>query len=148
MIKHLEPRSVILVHGEKHKMDVMADVIRETLKIPCFYPANHEDLYINVVPEEKSYPIGLDEKLMGIDFSSGIRIPMIIKKNGDGTLGSNMKLAKEFFVDVLETQASKPVPNDTQAMQEENKTSHADSKVVCYKIVPHKISRRSTNAYR
>lgn len=104
MIKHLEPRSVILVHGEKQKMDVMADVIRETLKIPCFYPANHEDLYINVTPEEKSYPIGIDEKLMSIDFSAGIRLPMVLKKNGDGSQGSNMKLAKEFLVDVYENQ--------------------------------------------
>lgn len=80
MIKHAEPHNVVLVHGEKHKMEVMADVIRETLKIPCFYPANHEDLYINVTPEEKSYPIGLDERLLSIDFSSGIKIPMILRK--------------------------------------------------------------------
>ena len=69
LIKHAEPDNVVLVHGEKVKMEVIAEVIKETLKIPCFFPANFESLYIDVKAEEKSYPIGIDEKLLSIDYS-------------------------------------------------------------------------------
>ncbi|KAJ7530618.1 hypothetical protein O6H91_14G010800 [Diphasiastrum complanatum] len=42
LVRHVDPRHVILVHGEKPKMATLKNRIMTELKIPCFYPANHE----------------------------------------------------------------------------------------------------------
>jgi len=57
LIKHCEPQNVCLVHGEKGKMEVFTEVVKETLKIPCYYPANFEDLILDVVPEDRPFQI-------------------------------------------------------------------------------------------
>ncbi|GJP53268.1 hypothetical protein CLOM_g12440 [Closterium sp. NIES-68] len=42
LIRHLAPRHVILVHGERAKMAQLRDKISSQMGIPCFTPANHE----------------------------------------------------------------------------------------------------------
>jgi integrator complex subunit 11 len=66
LIKHVEPQNVCLVHGEKGKMEIFTEVVKETLKIPCYYPANFEDLWLEVVPEDKPFPISLDERILSL----------------------------------------------------------------------------------
>ena len=45
LIRHLEPKNVIFVHGEKFKMVELSKVVLETTKIPVYYPANFERLH-------------------------------------------------------------------------------------------------------
>jgi len=42
MIRHLEPKNVIFVHGEKGKMVELGKVVVETTGLPVYYPANFE----------------------------------------------------------------------------------------------------------
>ncbi|CAM6102771.1 unnamed protein product [Calypogeia fissa] len=44
LVKHVNPRNVVLVHGEKPKMATLKARITSDLGIPCFDPANHETL--------------------------------------------------------------------------------------------------------
>ncbi len=37
----------MLVHGEKSKMMILSDVIKENLNLPCFCPANFETVKIS-----------------------------------------------------------------------------------------------------
>ena len=152
LIKHAQPESVVLVHGEKNKMEVISEVIRETLKIRCYYPANHEDLYITVKPEEKMYPIGLDEKLLSIDFSQGLKIPMVLTKTGQNMFGSKMKIRKEFLVRLEDDQSDQnqgllgqddqmQLVGGTGAGQGNNAGESGKSKEL--RILPHKIMRFS-----
>ena len=41
LLTHLEPRNVLLVHGEKQKMKILADNIKQKLGTPCYFPPNH-----------------------------------------------------------------------------------------------------------
>ena len=41
LLTHLEPKNVILVHGEKEKMKQLSSKIKDQLKVPCFYPPNY-----------------------------------------------------------------------------------------------------------
>jgi integrator complex subunit 11 len=41
LLSHLEPRNVMLVHGEKEKMKVLCQQVKDQLQMPCYYPANH-----------------------------------------------------------------------------------------------------------
>ncbi|CAG8499883.1 4952_t:CDS:2 [Funneliformis caledonium] len=47
LIKQCDPRNVMLVHGEKAKMEFLQEKIKRECKIPCFSPANGETLIIN-----------------------------------------------------------------------------------------------------
>ena len=94
LIKHCEPESVVLVHGEKNRMEVFAEVVRETLKIPCFYPANFEDLYISVKAKDQSYPVALGKNLTPQDFVTQNDTQLLLVKKGEG-LSSKMFLEKE-----------------------------------------------------
>ncbi|KAG9289821.1 hypothetical protein G9A89_015401 [Geosiphon pyriformis] len=40
LIKQCKPKNVVLVHGEKAKMEFLANKITNEFKIPCYYPAN------------------------------------------------------------------------------------------------------------
>ncbi|CAI5508329.1 unnamed protein product [Closterium sp. Naga37s-1] len=46
LIRHLAPRHVILVHGERAKMAQLRDKIADQMGIPCFTPANHETVRV------------------------------------------------------------------------------------------------------
>eukprot|EP01016_Furgasonia_blochmanni_P057442 TRINITY_DN997_c0_g1_i4.p2 TRINITY_DN997_c0_g1~~TRINITY_DN997_c0_g1_i4.p2 ORF type:complete len:353 (+),score=104.03 TRINITY_DN997_c0_g1_i4:883-1941(+) len=60
LVKQAEPRNVVLVHGEKKKMEILCDIIKEQLGLPCYYPANFERLKIETVPE--SFPMTVTSK--------------------------------------------------------------------------------------
>lgn len=46
LVKFLSPKHVILVHGEKPKMDSLKERIHSELEIPCYNPANNETVNI------------------------------------------------------------------------------------------------------
>lgn len=47
LIKHVNPRNVVLVHGEKSKMATLKARISSDLGIPCFDPTNHETVELS-----------------------------------------------------------------------------------------------------
>lgn len=51
LLSHLEPKNVILVHGEKEKMRQLQHKIKEQLKVPCFYPPNYSVTKIVTEPK-------------------------------------------------------------------------------------------------
>ena len=51
LLMHLEPKNVFLVHGEKQKMKVLADNVRQKLGVPCYYPPNHSVTIIETDPK-------------------------------------------------------------------------------------------------
>jgi integrator complex subunit 11 len=51
LLTHLEPKNVILVHGEKDKMRQLQHKIKEQLKVPCFYPPNYSVTKIVTEPK-------------------------------------------------------------------------------------------------
>ncbi len=48
LIKQVEAKNVVLVHGEKQKMSTLSEIVKETFGIPCYYPANFEKLIIKI----------------------------------------------------------------------------------------------------
>eukprot|EP01017_Pseudomicrothorax_dubius_P007620 TRINITY_DN12389_c0_g1_i1.p1 TRINITY_DN12389_c0_g1~~TRINITY_DN12389_c0_g1_i1.p1 ORF type:complete len:289 (+),score=61.30 TRINITY_DN12389_c0_g1_i1:3-869(+) len=52
LIRHVEPKNVMLVHGEKKKMDVLSAIIEEQFDVKCYYPANFETVTIKCNPSE------------------------------------------------------------------------------------------------
>ncbi|KAJ8564788.1 hypothetical protein K7X08_001248 [Anisodus acutangulus] len=46
LVRFLSPKHVILVHGEKPKMEKLKKNIESDFEIPCYYPANNETLLI------------------------------------------------------------------------------------------------------
>ena len=51
LLTHLKPKNVFLVHGEKAKMKVLSDTVKEQLGIPCYYPPNHSVTVIETEPK-------------------------------------------------------------------------------------------------
>jgi hypothetical protein len=47
LIKQIEPKNVMLVHGEAKKMQFLKERIGKELGLPCFDPANGSTCYIN-----------------------------------------------------------------------------------------------------
>ncbi|KAL2608096.1 hypothetical protein R1flu_026669 [Riccia fluitans] len=47
LVKHVSPRNVVLVHGEKPKMAILKSRITTELGIPCYDPANHETVEVS-----------------------------------------------------------------------------------------------------
>jgi integrator complex subunit 11 len=41
LVKHLEPKNVMFVHGEFKKMEYLGRFVTNIMKLPIFYPANH-----------------------------------------------------------------------------------------------------------
>lgn len=62
-------RSVVLVHGEKLKMAKLAEEIKDTLKLDCFYPANGECIFVEA---RKDIPVQVDPSFISkqLSFSS------------------------------------------------------------------------------
>ncbi len=49
LIRHCEPKNVVFVHGEGHKMKILANTLKESFPdIPVFMPANFEKININI----------------------------------------------------------------------------------------------------
>ena len=46
LINHLQPKNVVVVHGEKEKMNLLGRKIGEQLGIPCFCPPNNSTLQL------------------------------------------------------------------------------------------------------
>jgi hypothetical protein len=66
LIRQLEPRNVLLVHGEKGKMEILKEVIEREFRLPVFHPPNGLSVHIpllNYLPLSLSH--GLTEKLDG-----------------------------------------------------------------------------------
>ena len=51
LLMHLEPKNVFLVHGEKQKMKVLAENVRQKIGVPCYYPPNHSVTVIETDPK-------------------------------------------------------------------------------------------------
>lgn len=164
LIKHCEPENVVLVHGEKNRMEVFAEVVREMLSIPCYYPANFEDLYIPVKPKDQSYPISLGRSFGQLDFN--VDSYLLLLKRGEG-LCSRQTIEKEIVVKTrrLALEAGAPAgtqqgtlanasgmigqaPGGTQAtlstQKDENKLDEEKELV----ILPHRIVRMSLKDYK
>lgn len=47
IVQQVAPASVMLVHGEPDKMAFMSDKIQRSLNIPCFMPANGEEVVVD-----------------------------------------------------------------------------------------------------
>jgi len=47
LIKHVEPKHVVFVHGDKKKMEVLREVVIDSFKLPCHMPANWEWLTLD-----------------------------------------------------------------------------------------------------
>jgi integrator complex subunit 11 len=50
LLTHLEPKNVFLVHGEKQKMKILAENVRQKLNVPCYFPPNHSVTVIETDP--------------------------------------------------------------------------------------------------
>lgn len=61
LLSHLEPKNVILVHGEKEKMRQLQHKIKEQLKVPCFYPPNYS---VTKIVTEPKIDIAISSKLI------------------------------------------------------------------------------------
>ncbi|KAI8059085.1 beta-lactamase-like protein [Gongronella butleri] len=44
LIRNCEPRHVVLVHGELHQMQFLAEQVKTDIGVPCLYPANGETI--------------------------------------------------------------------------------------------------------
>eukprot|EP01147_Barroeca_monosierra_P008184 gene8184-804_t len=64
LIKQSGAKNVILVHGEKAKMEFLADRIRRELHTPCFFPKNGERLHIGSNPP---LPVEISNELLHHD---------------------------------------------------------------------------------
>lgn len=62
LISQCRPRYVMLVHGEKSKMEFLREQIVQTFKVPCFLPANGDTLLIDD-PHVK-LPINISHRLL------------------------------------------------------------------------------------
>lgn len=56
-IKHVSPKAVMLVHGEKHKMKVLKGIIESSIVSPCYCPANFESTRIKIQESKKHIEI-------------------------------------------------------------------------------------------
>lgn len=86
LIQQCEPKNVMLVHGEKGKMQFLKERIKTEFGIPCFDPANGEVLTINLTP---SIPVDISRSLLdkmsyfeGHDASQGAPDPKRVKLHG------------------------------------------------------------------
>ena len=57
LIKHLQPKNLVFVHGEKLRMEYLAKLLIDQEKLPSFCPANFEELEIKVKIKSKAIPI-------------------------------------------------------------------------------------------
>jgi len=50
----------MLVHGEKSRMEVLSQVIKDNLKLPCYFPANFERQVIQT-DKVKTFEVGVTQ---------------------------------------------------------------------------------------
>lgn len=50
LIKHLQPKNVMFVHGEAQKMKTLGKIIEENLQIPVYCPENFSLCKIDIKP--------------------------------------------------------------------------------------------------
>ncbi|XP_002975487.2 cleavage and polyadenylation specificity factor subunit 3-II, partial [Selaginella moellendorffii] len=67
LVRQVEPHNVILVHGEKLKMDVLKARINNELGIPCHNPANHD---VVEVPSHCLFNVEASKELVSLSMSS------------------------------------------------------------------------------
>jgi len=67
LIQQTEPKNVMLVHGEKNKMQILKENITKEFGIPVYDPANGELVGINLTPD---LPADLSIKLLKRQFFS------------------------------------------------------------------------------
>eukprot|EP00842_Homolaphlyctis_polyrhiza_P003182 jgi/Hompol1/3865/HPOL_003396-RA len=67
LIRMCKAKNVMLVHGEKRKMELLKDRIRSELGIPCFDPANGATIY---VPTELRIPVSISDELISKEYAS------------------------------------------------------------------------------
>lgn len=135
LIKHCEPESVVLVHGEKGRMEVFAEVVRESLKIPCYYPPNFEDCFINVKSKEQTYPVQVPRTLFdfGEEGNKSEGLFLFMKK-----VESIHALAKNSITKELGIRLKRPDFQPMSRMVDEGSEQEQD-----VKIIPHVVARYS-----
>jgi integrator complex subunit 11 len=72
LIKQCDPRNVMLVHGEKAKMEFLQEKIKRECKIPCYSPANGETIIIDT---PLSIPVDVSVDLLKRHFATQ-KLPM------------------------------------------------------------------------
>ena len=60
-IKHVSPKAVMLVHGEKHIMLILKSIIESSIVSPCYCPANFESTRIKI--ENTRKPVEISKHL-------------------------------------------------------------------------------------
>lgn len=81
LIKHLQPKNVMLVHGEKvkvfnaiitflnkKKMEFLSEIIKDYCQVPCLFPANFERVQI----ESSKYEI-IEIKQKNFEINSKVK---------------------------------------------------------------------------
>lgn len=61
LVHHVNPRHVVLVHGEKSKMRFLQSRIQSSLNVPCYMPANGVSLQLSM---PSVLPVELTEDCM------------------------------------------------------------------------------------
>ena len=61
LLSHLEPKNVMLVHGEKEKMKVLSQQVKDQLGMNCYFPANHT---ITKIPTEPKAYVGIASEII------------------------------------------------------------------------------------
>ncbi len=89
MIKRLNPRNVILVHGEKNKMDKLKQFIESDMKIPTFVPANDTKVVFNDFSFAKckiSYQLA-KQFSKGLRMNQDLRFNAVLTKSSETGVG-------------------------------------------------------------
>jgi len=83
LIKLCEPKNVLLVHGEKLKMEFLKEKIIQKFQLPCFSPPNGNTTYINT---SQSIPIHISTELVKRKIEQALKN----RQESDGYLPKNM----------------------------------------------------------
>lgn len=140
LIKHCEPESVVLVHGEKGRMEVFAEVVRDSLKIPCYYPANFEDLFISVKSKEQPYPVQVQRSLLQSDESAS-KVEgafLFVKRVESIHAPPKLSLERELITKLKKADFQPNSRMVDETMEEEQEV----------KIIPHVVARYSMKDFK
>lgn len=50
LVRNIDPENIMLVHGDRTKMESFAPLLEQQLNKPVYMPANHEHLTIPCIP--------------------------------------------------------------------------------------------------
>ena len=129
-----------MVHGEKARMEVFAEVVKDTLKIPCYYPANFEDCFISVKSKEQSYSVQIPRSLFdseeGSNRSEGVFLFM-------KRVESIHALPKNSIISELNIRLKRSDIQPISRMVEEGSEDEQD-----VKIIPHIVARYSMKDFK